>query len=56
VISLSTPARFGELVLMLWLVIMGAKPPVDATGSSSALVRLGFLSGGNVQFWRYVWH
>jgi hypothetical protein len=36
VISLSTPARFGELALMLWLVIKGAKPPADATGSSPA--------------------
>jgi Domain of unknown function (DUF4386) len=31
------PAFFGELVLMLWLVIKGAKPqPLDATALSSA--------------------
>jgi hypothetical protein len=37
VFTISTPARFGELALMLWLVIKGARPPaLDATGSSSA--------------------
>jgi Domain of unknown function (DUF4386) len=30
------PAFFGELAIMLWLVIKGAKPPADATGSLSA--------------------
>jgi hypothetical protein len=30
------PAFFGELALMLWLVIKGAKPPLDAAASSSA--------------------
>jgi hypothetical protein len=33
----SQPAFFGELALMLWLVIKGARPPaLDATASSSA--------------------
>ena len=36
VFTISTPALFGELAMMLWLVIKGAKPPADATGSSSA--------------------
>jgi hypothetical protein len=38
VFSLSTPALFGEVAIMLWLVIMGAKPPAlyPATSSSSA--------------------
>ncbi len=37
VFIISQPALFGELALMLWLVIKGAKPPaLDATGSSSA--------------------
>jgi len=36
VFTISTPALFGELAIMLWLVIKGAKPPVDATGSSPA--------------------
>jgi hypothetical protein len=31
------PASFGDVGLMLWLVIKGAKPPaLDATASSSA--------------------
>jgi len=35
--TISQPALFGELAIMLWLVIKGAKPPaLDATGSSSA--------------------
>ena len=34
VFTISQPALFGELALMLWLVIKGAKPP--ATGFSSA--------------------
>ncbi len=34
---ISQPALFGELALMLWLVIKGAKPPaLDAAASSSA--------------------
>jgi hypothetical protein len=36
VFTYSQPALFGELAIMLWLVIKGAKPPADATGSSSA--------------------
>jgi len=36
VFTISTPALFGELAIVLWLVIKGAKPPVDATGSSPA--------------------
>lgn len=36
VFTISKPARFGELAIMLWLVIKGAKPPaLDAIGSSS---------------------
>ena len=36
VISLSTPARLGELALMLWLVIKGSKPqPLYAVAQSS---------------------
>lgn len=31
------PALFGELALMLWLVIKGAKPPELATASSSVV-------------------
>jgi len=35
----SQPALFGELAIMLWLVIKGAKPqPLDAAGLSSAAV------------------
>src|SRR5712672_3982261 len=37
VFTYTQPATLGELVLMLWLVIKGARPPVpDATASSSA--------------------
>jgi hypothetical protein len=36
VFTYSQPAFFGELAIMLWLVIKGAKPPADATGSLSA--------------------
>jgi hypothetical protein len=37
VFTISQPALFGELALMLWLVIKGARPPVlDAAASSSA--------------------
>lgn len=36
VFTYSQPAFFGELAIMLWLVIKGAKPPADATGSASA--------------------
>jgi hypothetical protein len=33
----SQPALFGEIALMLWLVIKGARPPaLDATVASSA--------------------
>jgi len=35
----SRPALFGEIALMLWLVIKGARPPaLDATALSSAAV------------------
>jgi len=33
---LSQPALFGELAIMLWLVIKGAKPPVPAAEASSS--------------------
>ena len=36
VFAYSQPAFFGELAIMLWLLIKGAKPPADATGSSLA--------------------
>jgi Domain of unknown function (DUF4386) len=37
VFTISTPALFGELAIMLWLVIKGAKPPaLDAAAVSSA--------------------
>jgi hypothetical protein len=36
VFTYSQPAFFGEVAIMLWLVIKGAKPPADATGLSSA--------------------
>ena len=36
VFTISSPVRFGELALMLWLLIKGAKTPaLDATASSS---------------------
>jgi hypothetical protein len=39
VFTYSQPAAFGEVALMLWLVIKGAKPPaLDAAASSSAAV------------------
>jgi len=31
----SQPAILGEIAFMLWLLIKGAKPPADATGSSA---------------------
>ena len=34
VFSISVPARYGELALMLWLVFRGAKPPTSAVDSS----------------------
>jgi len=37
VFTYGQPAFFGEVAIMLWLVIKGAKPPADATGSSSAV-------------------
>jgi hypothetical protein len=38
VFSYSQPAFFGEIALMLWLVIKGARPPApDATASLSAV-------------------
>ena len=37
VFTYAQPAFFGELAIMLWLVIKGAKPPADAMGSSSAV-------------------
>jgi Domain of unknown function (DUF4386) len=36
VFTYSQPAFFGELAIMLWLVIKGARPGADTTGSSSA--------------------
>jgi hypothetical protein len=37
VFTYSQPAFFGEVALMLWLIIRGARPPaVDATALSSA--------------------
>jgi len=36
VFTYSQPAFFGELAIMLWLVIRGARPPAEATGSSAA--------------------
>jgi hypothetical protein len=39
VFAYSQPAMFGEVALMLWLLIKGAKPPgLEATGSLSAAV------------------
>jgi hypothetical protein len=35
VFTYSQPAFFGELAIMLWLVIKGAKPLADAIASSS---------------------
>jgi hypothetical protein len=32
------PAFFGEIALMLWLVIKGAKPPAVAREASSVVV------------------
>jgi len=35
--SMSLPALFGELAIMLWLVVKGAKPqPLDAAALSSS--------------------
>jgi Domain of unknown function (DUF4386) len=34
VFTYAQPAFFGELAIMLWLVIRGARPPADATGMS----------------------
>src|SRR6267143_1779872 len=36
VFALSQPALFGELALMLWLVIKGAKPPAPAAAALSS--------------------
>jgi hypothetical protein len=36
VFSYSQPALFGELALMLWLVIKGARPPALGAAASSA--------------------
>jgi hypothetical protein len=36
--TLAQPAFFGEIAFMLWLVIKGAKPVADTTGSSLAAV------------------
>jgi Domain of unknown function (DUF4386) len=35
VFTYAQPAFFGELAIMLWLVIRGARPPEDATGLPS---------------------
>ena len=38
VFTYAQPAFFGEVALVLWLVIKGAKPPaLDVTSSSSAV-------------------
>jgi hypothetical protein len=37
VFSYGQPAFFGELAIMLWLVIKGATPPADATDASLAV-------------------
>ncbi|MGA8508066.1 MAG: DUF4386 domain-containing protein [Candidatus Sulfotelmatobacter sp.] len=37
VFTISQPAFFGEMALMLWLVIKGAKPPAVAGAPSSAI-------------------
>jgi hypothetical protein len=40
VFTYSQPAFFGEVALMLWLVIKGARPPaLDATASSTSAAR-----------------
>lgn len=36
VFAYSQPALFGELAIMLWLVIKGARPPAEATGLAPA--------------------
>jgi hypothetical protein len=36
VFAYGQPAFFGEVAIMLWLVIKGAKPPANAPGSPSA--------------------
>jgi len=36
VFTLSSPARLGEMALMLWLVIKGAVPPAETAGPSSS--------------------
>ncbi|MGD1148051.1 MAG: DUF4386 domain-containing protein [Thermoanaerobaculaceae bacterium] len=39
VFRIASPALLGEMAIMLWLLIMGAKPqPLDAAASSSAAV------------------
>src|SRR3989442_5010795 len=38
VYTASQPAFFGEIAFMLWLVIKGAQPPAETTGSSLAPV------------------
>jgi hypothetical protein len=35
VFDLSRPVRFGELALMLWLLIKGARPPAEVTVASA---------------------
>jgi hypothetical protein len=39
VFTYSQPAFFGEVAIMLWLVIKGAKPPADAAGLLSSAAR-----------------
>ncbi len=45
VFTYAQPAFFGELAIMLWLVIRGAKPPADATGLSLRAAGRGEGSG-----------
>ena len=45
VFRLSSPARLGEMALMLWLVIRGAVPPADPAASSSSSAAGGYQLG-----------
>lgn len=41
VFTYAQPAFFGEVALVLWLLIRGATPPADASSSSAAIVAGG---------------
>jgi hypothetical protein len=43
--SISAPARYGELALMLWLVIMGARPRADAAANGPERQDQAVLTG-----------